>query len=148
MKNMKRKSGKAASFDAAEKAIEITCRWLYGRGMSLHETIGTDGSNLRMTIQSSDGKAGFCDENGDEADFPVWENYSGILKEDVVLGVVEWLFKKGGDGDGDRPFYTLSTATADVSPGRLRTTLKTTLVPKLEFSSLEEFVLKAEAAGL
>ena len=45
------------------------------------------------------------------------------------------------------PSAVIEEVSLDVSPGRRRIEIRTEPVPKFSFSSLEEFVLKAEASG-
>ena len=134
---------KKAQEDAAEKALELACRWLHRHKMALDEKVTADGLNASMSLWSPGGKTEFEDE-----DFPTWD-WAGmpVPKEDAVLAVAEWLFGEGGDGDGDGPSAVAEKASRDVSPGRRRIEIRTEPVPKFSFSSLEEFVLKAEASG-
>ena len=129
--------------DAAEKALGLACRWLHGRKMMLDETVTADGLNAGMSLWSPGGKAEF-----EDWDFPSWD-WSGeaVPRAKAALEVVEWLFGEDGDSDGDGPENTAEETTREVSPGRRRIEKKLTPVPKFDFSSLEEFVLKAEASG-
>ena len=101
------------------------------------------GLNAGISLRSPEGRTEFGDE-----DFPVWD-WAGkpVSKEEAVLTVVEWLFGENGDACGDGPSAVTEEVSRDVSPGRRRIEILTEPVPKFSFSSLEEFVLKAEASG-
>ena len=111
--------------------------------MVLDEKVATNGLNAGISLRSPKGKTEFDDE-----DFPVWD-WAGkpISKEEAVLTVVEWLFSESGDACSDGPSVVIEEILRDVSPGRRRIEILTEPVPKFSFSSLEEFVLKAEASG-
>lgn len=134
---------KKAKEDAAERALELTCRWLYRHKMMLDEKVTTGDLNVGISLWSPGGKTEFKDE-----DFPEWD-WAGepVPKEDAVLAVVEWLFRERGDEYGNGPSVVIEEVSRDVSPGRHRVEIRTEPVPKFSFSSLEEFVLKAEASG-
>lgn len=134
---------KKAREGTVEKALELACRWLYGHKMLLDEKVTADGLNAGMSLWSPGGKTEFENE-----DFPAWD-WAGrpVPEEDAVLAVVEWLFGKSGYEDGCGPSAVMEEVSRDVSPGRRRTEVQTEPVPKFDFSSLEEFVLKAEASG-
>jgi len=129
--------------DAAEAAIELACRWLHKRKMTLSEIVTDKGLNAGMAISSSCGKVEFH-----EWDFPEWD-WAGdpVPKDEAALALVEWLFGEDGDEAGDGPDRTSEEISRVVSPGRCRIEIRTAPVPKFRFSSLEEFVLKAEASG-
>lgn len=134
---------KKAREDVVEKALDLACRWLHGRRMMLDEAVTADGLVAGMSLWSPGGKADFEDE-----DFPSWD-WSGepVPRETAALEAVEWLFSEDGDSGGDGPRNTAEETAREVSPGRRRIEKKLTPVPKFRFSSLEEFVLKAEASG-
>jgi hypothetical protein len=134
---------KKAREDAAEKALELICRWLHAHKMVLDEKVAPGGLNAGMSLWSPGGKTEFEDE-----DFPAWD-WAGrpVPKEDAVLAVAEWLFGESGDEDGEGPSAVVEEVSCDVSPGRRRTETRAEPVPKFSFSSLEEFILKAEASG-
>ena len=129
--------------DTAEKALELACRWLHGHKMALDEKVATNGLNAGISLRSPEGRTEFDDE-----DFPVWD-WAGkpISKEEAVLTVVEWLFGESGDACGDGPSAVAEEVSRDVSQRRYRTEIRKEAVPKFSFSSLEEFVLKAEASN-
>ena len=129
--------------DPAEKALELTCRWLHAHKMALDEKVTTDGLYAGMSLYSPKEKTVL-----DGEDFPKWD-WAGrpVSKEEAVLTVVEWLFSERGDACGDGPSAVVEEVSRNVSPGRYRTEILTKPVPKFSFSSLEEFVLKAEASG-
>ena len=129
--------------DAAERALELACGWLYRHRMALDEKVAAGGLNAGMSLRSPGGEAEFEGE-----DFPEWD-WAGkpVPKEDAALAVAEWLFREGGDEYGDGPSAVAEGVPRDVSPGRRRIEVRTEPVPKFSFSSLEEFVLKAEASG-
>lgn len=134
---------KKAREDAAERALELACGWLHRHKMVLDEKVTADGLSAGASLWSPGGKTEFEDE-----DFPTWDwDGSPVPKEDAVLAVVEWLFGERGDEDGCGPSAVMEEVSRDVSPGRRRTEVRTEPVPKFSFSSLEEFVLKAEASG-
>ena len=68
-------------------------------------------------------------------------------KKDAILAVIRWLFWEDGDECGYGPSAVVEEVSRNVSPGRYRTEILTKPVPKFSFSSLEEFVLKAETSG-
>lgn len=129
--------------DMAEKALELTCRWLHGHKMALDEKVATNGLNAGISLRSPEGRTEFDDE-----DFPAWD-WAGrpVSKEEAVLTVAEWLFGESGDIFGNGPSTVTEEVSRDVSPGRRRIEIRTEPVPKFSFSSLEEFVLKAEASN-
>lgn len=129
--------------DMAEKALELTCRWLYSHKMALDEKVATNGLNAGISLRSPEGRTEFDDE-----DFPAWD-WAGrpVSKEEAVLTVAEWLFGESGDIFGNGPSAVTEEVSRDVSPGRRRIEIRTEPVPKFNFSSLEEFVLKAEASN-
>ena len=136
------KTRKKAREGAAERALELACRWLNAHKMLLDEKVTADGLNAGMSLRSPAGKTEFEGE-----DFPTWDRAGRpVPKEDAVFAVVEWLFGEGGYDDGG-PSAVVEEVSRDVSPGRRRTEIRTEPVPKFRFSSLEEFVLKAEASG-
>ena len=111
--------------------------------MALDEKVTTNGLNAGISLRSPEGRTEFDDE-----DFPAWD-WAGrpVSKEEAVLAVAEWLFGKDGDECGDGPSAVTEEVSRDVSSGRRRIEILTEPVPKFSFSSLEEFVLKAEASG-
>ena len=129
--------------DPAEKALELTCRWLHAHKMALREKIAADGIYAGMSLCSPGGKTEF-----DDYDFPAWD-WAGrsVRKEDAALAVIQWLFGEDGDECGNGPSAVVEEVSRDFSPGRYRTEIRKEPVPKFSFSSLEEFVLKAEASG-
>ena len=138
-----KKTQKNTQEDMAEKALELTCRWLHGHKMALDEKVAANGLNAGMSLRSPEGRTEFDDE-----DFPAWD-WAGrpVSKEEAVLTVAEWLFGERGDVCGNGPSAVTEEVSRDVSPGRRRIEIRTEPVPKFSFSSLEEFVLKAEASG-
>ena len=78
--------------DAAEKALELTCRWLHAHKMALNEKITTDGLYTGVSLYSPEGKT-VLEGN----DFPEWD-WAGeyFPKKDAVLAVVQWLFREDG----------------------------------------------------
>lgn len=129
--------------DSAEKALELTCRWLHAHKMALQEKVAADGLYAGMSLYSPEEKTVFEGE-----DFPKWD-WAGryFPKKDAVLAVVQWLFREGGDECGYGPPAVVEEVSRNVSPGRYRTEILAKPVPKFSFSSLEEFVLKAEASN-
>ena len=129
--------------DAAERALELTCRWLHAHKMALDEKVTADGLYAGMSLYSPEEKTMFEGE-----DFPKWD-WAGrrFPKKDAVLSVVKWLFREDGDECGYGPPAVVEEVSRNVSPGRYRTEILTKPVPKFSFSSLEEFVLKAETSG-
>ena len=123
--------------------MELTCRWLHSHKMVLDERVATNGLNAGISLRSPEGKTEF-----DYEDFPAWD-WAGkpVSKEEAVLTVTEWLFGKSGDVCGNGPYAVTEEVSHDVSPGRCKIEIRTESVPKFSFSSLEEFVLKAEASG-
>ena len=111
--------------------------------MVLDERVATNGLNAGISLRSPEGKTEF-----DYEDFPAWD-WAGrpVPKEEAVLTVTEWLFGKSGDICGNGPSAVTEEVSRDISPGRHRIETMTEPVPKFSFSSLEEFVLKAEASG-
>ena len=138
-----KRTRKKAREDAAEKALELACRWLHGHKMMLDEKITTDGLNTGMSIWSPGGKTDFYDW-----DFPSWD-WAGeaVPREKAAFEVVAWLFSEDGDDEGDGPESTAEEVASEVSPGRRKIETRLAPVPKFSFSSLEEFVLKAEVSG-
>ena len=133
---------KKAREDVVEKALDLACRRLHAHKMLLDEKVTADGLNAGMSLRSPAGKTEF-----EEEDFPTWDRAGRpVPKEDAVFAVVEWLFGEGAY-DGGGPSAVVEEVSRDVSPGRRRTEIRTEPVPKFGFSSLEEFVLKAEASG-
>ena len=111
--------------------------------MVLDERVATNGLNAGISLRSPEGKTEF-----DYEDFPAWD-WAGrpVPKEEAVLTVTEWLFGKSRDICGNGPSAVTEEVSRDISPGRHRIETMTEPVPKFSFSSLEEFVLKAEASG-
>ena len=129
--------------DPAEKALELTCRWLHAHKMALDEKVTTDGLYAGMSLYSPKEKTVL-----DGEDFPEWDwAWRYFPKKDAVLAVVQWLFREDGDECGHGPSAVVEEVSRNVSPGRYRTEILTKPVPKFSFSSLEEFVLKAEASN-
>lgn len=143
MGRKKRPAPEKAPEDAAEKALELACRWLHAHKMMLDEKTTADGLNAGMSMWSPGGKTEFEDE-----DFPAWD-WAGkpVPKEDAALVMAEWLFGENGDEYGAAPSAVVEEVSRDVSPGRCRIEVRREPVPKFGFSSLEEFVIKAEASG-
>lgn len=129
--------------DLAEKALELTCRWLHAHKMALQEKVAADGLYAGMSLYSPEEKTVFEDEN-----FPNWD-WAGrsVPKKDAVIAVIQWLFWEDGDECGYGTSAVVEEVSRNVSPGRYRTEILTKPVPKFSFSSLEEFVLKAEASN-
>ena len=138
-----RKTQKNTLEDTAEKALELTCRWLHSHKMALDWPVAADALYAGMSLRSPDGRTEFDDE-----DFPACD-WAGrpVPKEEAVLTVAEWLFGERGDVCGNGPSAVTEEVSLDVSPGRRRIEIRTEPVPKFSFSSLDEFVLKAEASG-
>ena len=129
--------------DVAEKALKLTCRWLHAHKMALQEKVAADGLYTCVSLCSPEEKTVFEGE-----DFPVWD-WAGrhFPKKDAILAVIRWLFWEDGDECGYGPSAVVEEVSRNVSPGRYRTEILTKPVPKFSFSSLEEFVLKAETSG-
>ena len=127
----------------AEKALELTCRWLHAHKMAPREKIAAASLYAGISPRSPEGRTEFDDD-----DFPVWD-WAGKLvsKEEAVLAVVEWLFGESGDACGDGPSAVIEEVLRDMSSGRRRIEIRTEPVPKFSFSSLDEFVPRAEASG-
>lgn len=128
-----------------EKAAETACRWLHGRGFRVEECLEDDGKGEKLNAwialrRANDGSK----FKGTSNSFPTWD-WAGRRRKraDAWLYAINWLFLEGGDG----PTATESVSTREMAPGWTRREKKTLPVPKFRFSSLEEFVLKAEASG-
>lgn len=72
--------------------------------------------------------------------FPSWD-WAGSRRtsDEAWLTIVSWLFSESIDG----PIWIQTTVESRPSPGRVVFRRKKFLIPKLTFSGLEEFVLKA-----
>ena len=133
---------------AAEAAAKTACRWLAARGLRVEERLegGPGGEKLSvwMKVRRERDGSSFAGANGG-AKFPTWD-WAGrrIPREDAWLRVVEWLFLEGGDG----PATASDVVAEEIAPGWIAEENRLSPVPKFRFSTLEEFALKAAAAGL
>lgn len=121
-----------------DKAAEIVCAWLARRGLELIETTESylkHEWNCGMEISPVPGKFVCMNKI-----FPTWD-WAGSLQtlDNAWLTVVNWLFNESIDG----PTWVQTTVESRPSPGRVVFKRKKFPVPKLAFSGLEEFVLKA-----
>ena len=123
----------------ADKAAEIVCAWLAKRGFELVEIAEIDSGghkrNSGMEIRPDPKKSVCMDKM-----FSTWD-WAGSLQtpDKAWLIVVNWLFNLSLDG----PSWILITDESRPSPGRVVIRRKKFPIPKLAFSGLEEFVLKA-----
>lgn len=135
--NAKKRTAPAGNV-AAEKAAEIACAWLARHGLELIETTEAGPKRKRncgMEIRRSPGKSVHMDKM-----LPTWD-WAGLRRTpgEAWLTVVDWLFGLSHEG----PSWVQETVESRPSPGRVVFRRKRSPVPKLAFSSLEEFVLKA-----
>jgi hypothetical protein len=135
-KKKKRKTGRNA---VADEAAEIACAWLARHGLMLEEVtkIGVDGRewNAAMRITCPSGKT-TTDYGLQQWD---WAGSEFMPRDEAWLRVVEWLFLKDFSG----PSWVQETTVSEPSPGWSRVRKRRFPVPKLAFSTLAEFVLKA-----
>ena len=131
--------------DATERAAALACGWLRRHGFRVEECLEDDrkGGKLNAWIKlrrANDGSK----FKGTSNSFPTWD-WAGQRREnaDAWLYAVSWLFLAGGDG----PTAVEFVSELEPAPGWTRFERKILPVPKFSFSSLEEFVLKAEASG-
>lgn len=135
--NAKKRTAPAGNA-AAEKAAEITCAWLARHGLELVETAEVGPKcewNCGMEISPIPGKFVCMNKM-----LPTWD-WAGSRRTpyEAWLTVALWLFGLSVDG----PSRVQETVESRPSPGRVVSRRKSSPVPKLAFSSLEEFVLKA-----
>lgn len=124
-----------------EKAAEIVCAWLARHGLELIETTEAGPKrewNCGMEIRSVPEKLVRTDKM-----LPTWD-WAGLpgsrrTPGEAWLTVANWLFGLSHEG----PSWIQVTDESRPSPGRVVSRRKRSPVPKLAFSSLEEFVLKA-----
>lgn len=142
---------------AASAAAKAACRWLAAKGFRVEERLeeGPGGEKLSvwmkirrerdsawMKARRERGRSSFA--NFASMALPTW-SWDGrrVPREDAWLRVVEWLFLEYGDG----PDAVSDVETGEAAPGWTVEENRLSPVPKFRFSSLEEFVLKASAAG-
>lgn len=132
---------------AAETAAKAACRWLATKGFHIEERIEEGPSRKKlsayMIVRRDRRESSFAGPSG--RTLPTWD-WAGqrITREDAWLRVVEWLFLEGGDG----PNTVSNVETLEKAPGWIVEENKRSPVPKFRFSTLEEFAVKAAAAGL
>lgn len=132
---------------AAEAAAKIACGWLAARGFRVEERLEESprGKKLNawMRVRRDSRESSLAGPSG--RTLPTWD-WAGrrIPREDAWLRVVEWLFLEGGDG----PDAVSNVETREIAPGWTAEESRLSPVPKFRFSTLEEFAVKAAAAGL
>lgn len=131
---------------AAWEAARTACRWLAARGFRVEERLAEDPSgktlNAWIGVRRDSKDSRLSGPSG--RTLPTWD-WAGQRRprEDAWLRVVEWLFLEGGDG----PDTVSDVETREIAPGWTVEENRRSPVPKFRFSTLEEFVLKAEASG-
>lgn len=121
-----------------DKAAEIVCAWLARHGLELIETVESGPKhewNCGMEIGPVPGKFVCMNKM-----FPSWDWVGSRRTLDKAwLTIASWLFSESIDG----PTWIQTTVESRPSLGRVVFRRKKFLIPKLTFSGLEEFVLKA-----
>lgn len=136
---------------AAEAAAKIACKWLAARGLHVEERIEEDPNGKKLNAWicvRRDSKDSCLTGPGRMLPtrmLPTWDWASQRKpREDAWLCVVEWLFLEGGDG----PDTFSNVEMKEIAPGWTVEEDRRSPVPKFRFSTLEEFAVKAAAAGL
>lgn len=132
------------SADAADTAAELVCGWLHRRGLCIEEAL-SGRLNAWIKVRRAEGAPGQSTLRGGVQSFPCWDwSGSPVPRGEAWLRTAAWLFS---DGDMTGPKTVETQAVREAAPGWIQTTTETSQIPKFRFSSLEEFVLKAEASG-
>lgn len=144
----KKETGRRNEADGAvlERAFSAVCGWLAENGFLLEEALEEkDGRTLcvRMALSPAVDSSSSFDDDG--WDLPEYEWDEGAPEGEALLELVSGLFRKGDSCCPDE--VVRSAGWREVQPGRAVRTVRRRRVPKFSFSSLEEFVIKAEASG-
>ena len=130
--------------DVTDRAAELVCGWLHRRGLCVEEAL-SGRLNAWIKVQRAEGSPVKSTPRGGAQSFPTWD-WSGrpCPRDEAWIRVAAWLFS-ADDMSGPKT-VEIQVARA-AAPGWIQTTAETSQIPKFSFSSLEEFVLKAEASG-
>jgi hypothetical protein len=133
---------------ATDRAAELVCGWLHRRGLHVEEAL-SGRLNAWIKVRRTEGAPGLSTLRGGSQAFPCWD-WAGrpVPRDEAWLRAARWLFS---DGDMTGPKTVEIQVTRFRAPGWIQTTTETapemSRIPKFAFSSLEEFILKAEASG-
>ena len=136
----KKTDSKAAPLPSAgsDEAARLSCSWLARHGLWVEEVtkVGVDGRewNAGMRIVCPDGRT-IMNTGLERWD---WDGSERTPRDEAWFRVVDWLFQSERG-----PSWVQETAASVPSQGWSRIRKRRFPVPKLSFSSLEEFVLKA-----
>lgn len=132
-----------ASADATDRAAVLICGWLYRFGLCVEEAL-SGRLNAWIKIQRAEGMPAKSTLKGGAQSFPCWDwSGSPVPRDEAWLRTAKWLFS-ADDWTGPKIIETRVTHVA--APGWIQMKAETSRIPKFSFSSLEEFVLKAEAS--
>lgn len=136
------------SAGAADRAAELVCGWLHRRGLCAEEAL-SGRLNAWIKVRRAEGTPGLSTLRGGSQAFPCWD-WAGrpVPRDEAWLRAAKWLFSAD---DWTGPKTVEIQVTCSPAPGWIQTTTETTpemsRIPKFSFSSLEEFILKAETSG-
>ena len=132
------------SAGAADRAAELVGGWLHRCGLCVEEAL-SGRLNAWIKVRRAEGAAGQSTLRGGSQSFPCWD-WAGrpVPRDEAWLRAAKWLFS-ADDRTGPKAAETQVVRAA--APGWIQATTETSRIPKFRFSSLEEFVLKAEASG-